>query len=609
MAGFPSPYNTPIGSKVYRPSLGCAIRILFDEALTQKPLPPPKTPEDIAAECKGGIKIQVDKLTSPTGQVQQATIQQPDLRATSGNNPIKDPLIVFPKRAEVGLNGFRQSATFNLTFDFRVFPCDVRLLRGSVVEIYLGAIPSQDFSAGMLGGTRNGSRVSKLTTTDMRDPFGHPNVNNLLIAGVVDRCLNTHSGSMSEVLLEGRDYSGALQETKMPFQVFDNLDLTRPINEVVAQVLGHHPLYGHIIVQVFTDDWPDGVRAPASDKTAARQLLRANGKSKPMHRPQGEPGGSISFWDTIVRFCLLVGAVPFFVGEILTIRPGRGLFQQDVAKFSPFEGHQRTIDGRTFYIREFYYGDSVEELKFERKVNGQVPGTVRCVGYDQGSVARGMARRIEATWPALDPVQAKAQKRRVTTGRNLAAASKVSASGHAAQEDIINIPIGDVKDFDELQRIAKDIYEEIGRGELGGSCSTRSLASFGGSNSQDPDLLHLRPGDAVRIRITPAQQAQIMPVTAELIKKEGTQEAALIKLLTDMTGNVEYAIAHAKAQGNLKAMGLDNYRVQNVHYSWDANSGVSINFDFQNFILVRSDVTPTDGETRADPERIAVQPC
>jgi hypothetical protein len=52
--------------------------------------------------------------------------------------------------------------------------------------------------------------------------------------------------------------------------------------------------------------------------------------------------------------------------------------------------------------------------------------------------------------------------------------------------------------------------------------------------------------------------------------------------------------------------GLQNvFRVGNVKYSWDLRSGIGVDFDFQNYIVARSDVEGGDIGSETDFSLIA----
>src|SRR5262249_36537646 len=116
-------------------------------------------------------------------------------------------------------------------------------------------------------------------------------------------------------------------------------------------------------------------------------------------------------------------------------------------------------------------------------------------------------------------------------------ATTLAPSGSATMEEVLRIPVPGVNSKDRLREIAKDLFEEIGRGEMGGSVSTRSLASFLVPNdpqdklagNKDPDLVKLRPGDAVELRVDSRQLSSTAPLVSsytDSIRRSFDEEVA-----------------------------------------------------------------------------------
>ncbi len=308
-----------------------------------------------------------------------------------------------------------------------------------------------------------------------------------------------------------------------------------------------------------------------------------------------------NFWDVISKYCAIVGAVPFFQGNLLFISPARNLYDQRRTETvprtrSPFRGPRKGVEGS---VRQFIYGYNVEQLQFERKYTGKRPTAVVVTSYNTSSTKRGAAKYIEARWPndvrtppggpAPRPLAKNIAKARQTT---------VNPSGETAQEDIVRYTYPGIADEARLLQLAQDIYEEIGRGEAGGSVSTRSLASFGGDNN-DADVLLLRPGDAVRIGVgttnKSGQTAALNEASSFLSPPSNDasiSDAALLKSLVSRGLDENLARAIVLSSRNYVKELQNTFRVSNVKYDWSNETGVQIAFDFQNYIRPRHEITP-----------------
>jgi hypothetical protein len=211
---------------------------------------------------------------------------------------------------------------------------------------------------------------------------------------------------------------------------------------------------------------------------------------------------------------------------------------------------------------------------------------VRCVSIN--SDERGQRKLVSAEWP---PEGSKARQLKSDT-------------------EIINIPVGSIKDASRLRAIAQSIYEEIGHGEVGGSCETQTLTSFGGSNA-DPDMLLLRPTDTVELVVDGRALSSRQPAVAELIEDQRRSfEAQVMDVATRLDPAPRFvARDNPNGPGQIfvnqpsdEAMNLGRalvatarsavvdairyFRVSNVRYDWN-DRGVRVAFDFQNYVVNR----------------------
>jgi len=243
---------------------------------------------------------------------------------------------------------------------------------------------------------------------------------------------------------------------------------------------------------------------------------------------------------------------------------------------SPFRNGTRSVDAATgatikpLKVRRLVYGRDIEELSFDRKFGGFAkPKVVRAIGGDDTAGKKGNDRVIMELYPAPDKTAARR--------------SRVSPSGKEAQEDFLDYPCPGIRDRARLQAIAQSIYEELGRGEVGGSVSTPNLASFGGDNTE-PDLLQLKPGDAVEIKVDAQVLRSVAPVVSTFIDHNRTDVEALITDIAKRIGSKDLARVLVSTSRNQVQELISFFRVSSVSYSWDCNRGASIDFDFQNYV-------------------------
>lgn len=559
----------------FYPSCVVNFKLKFDETLHLQPEVTPRSVEEMVADPPAGA----------------GSVQPQPLILRRGAENVSFVLGRLPKSGSVSLPGYRQAGQFDFVFDFRDLPIDPRTVRSAAVEIHQGAVSSDAFARGMRGVNPNGTRDSVLVT---RDAAGQPNEETLILVGIVDEWSVRHESSSSEISLRGRDMRGILLDTpltndpKIATQILASLDITKPINQLVEELLSYNPLFGDFSVVVNPAEWPNGVVPVIGDPSILprnRRGARGNNTGRVT-----SPGGSarMSFWDAIVKFCFLVGAIPYFQGTQLLIRPSRSIFDQAQAgnalNPAPFAGGRpRTRDAQTnqpidppLRFRRLVYGRDILSVSFDRKMGGMArPKVVRAVGVDTSSADRGQGRVIQGFWP---PRTAPPATRR----------SRVAPGASAAQEDGINVPVAGVRDPERLVEIARAIYEEIGRGELGGNCTTRNLASFGGTNA-DADLLRLKPGDGIEFLTDVRQLTPQSPLVSALTDHNRAGFEELVAQIKARIGDENLArVIAATSRGQIQEM-QRFFRVSSVTYTW-SETGVQIGFDFQNYVVSRSDV-------------------
>lgn len=572
---------------IFRPSVVVNAQIRFDESFNVNEDSSPDGSTISGAES-GAQKI----FGSPAVRPLIMSGSQDKLTQVGGR---------IPKSGSIELNGLRQAHTFDLTFDFKDFPIDSRLVRDMRVEIFIGVVQDAAFARGIVRSNSDGSRDSIIDTT-----LSSTNKTRLLMVGMLDEMSVKHTARGSTVHMTGRDIRSILIDAKADPRVFTDLKLNRPIDDVVLQIVSRLPYGSHINVYVQPQEWPNQqVPSPATVDGVTRVRLGADGKRNPMSTPPGE-GDKIGFWDLITRYCQLVGAVPHVVGKDIRIRPLRSVYQQiswDGTIPTPFRGGKpRVLDLGTktekINVRRFVYGKNLEEIAFSRKFRGQKTPVIEVVSIDTNSQQRGLAKMVIARWP--DNTR-KSPKRDKFVAR--ASKTSVAPSGGVAQTDVLRFSYPGIKSKDVLQEIARNLYEEIGRNELGGSASTKDFASFNTDNGDDPDLLALIPGDAVQFVVDRQVLSSRNPNASELTEQSRRSFSEAVAALAKRLGDQNLARVLVATSRNSVIELQDTFRARVCKYTLSEGGAVGIDFDFENYIEIRSDaVNPTIPPTTDKPQ-------
>lgn len=581
-----------IERQVYYPSAVVHLHLRFDESLTIVPeLPDPQSPLSLAE--------------APRMQSMGTKQTRLPLILEGQRDKLSHVLNILPRELSVELPGHRQAGKFNMTIDYRDFPIDPRLVRACGVEVYLGPVVADEFSSGMMtmpsklsdGRSQHTRRSVLRTFTDE----GAPVDDYLLMVGDVDVFNVEHTDKGSLVRMEGRDLRGLLLDSPIKPQVLTKLDTSQPIHKVVQQIISYHPLGERFAISIKESDWYaaglKSIPSPADKNNLTRVRAGAKGGKKGGSAKPAGDAQQLTFWQIITQYCFLCGAIPTFVGRELRIRPARSIYDQfkkqgyDPQWPTPFIGGKPRASttgeppGRKEWnVRRMLYGNNVGKLSFERKLHGRKVAVIECVGYDTSSDVRGPGKLVTVRWP--DVSFGKKGPKFKTKAAKQAAMSNVASSGKMTETDVVRFPVPGVKSVAQLKLVAQAIFEETARGEMGGACETHDLASFGG-DSQDPDLIRLRPGDGVEFFVDTRTLRDRSPLVAELVSHDRRGFDEQVAAVTAVTGDPNLArVIVASSRGTVNEIQRFFY-VNNVKFSFSADKGLSLAFDFQNYVEAR----------------------
>jgi hypothetical protein len=492
---------------------------------------------------------------------------------TGGQDAYSFRKVVIPISCDVEIPNIRSAGKFKIRMNYRDVPFDPRVFSAVAVTIRFGTVAASQ-------------SAQFATGTALLQP--DPNRFSGVMVGVADTAFVEHTDTGSFIELEGRDLRGILADSKAPAAVFSKLDLRKNIKDVVGQILDQHPFgsYFKSILRALARDFPNGLPSPYASGDATRVQLGADGKGSTAATSSEE----VSFWDLIVNYCYICGVVPYFTTtrdpnaeSRLVIQPLRTYYEQELAPSTPFDGGVARLseDGRIINVRELMYGRDIARLSFERKFQGSKGRGIRVVCLNTSSKQRGTQKLLEVTRPQGLIVPKNKAKLTGATKEQIPRiqAGQIGPIGDIGYTDVDTIYVYGVTSKKQLELVADAIYQEKGRGEMGGSCETSNLASFGGTNA-DPDLLYLRPGDAIRIGVMQSTVLGLSGTLADTTLSEAQLDA--IYQTRGFPAPVAAALAQSAKRGTPTAQPY--FRVGNVKYSWSNQSGMRISFDFQNYI-------------------------
>ncbi len=469
---------------------------------------------------------------------------------------------IIPRNATWDQKGLREGDTLSAEFRFLDCPLDPRIIRACAVRFYLGAWSPEQFSTNVQGGYVAAAGDNKRRPMPML-PVADPKTGNsfLRFDGWVDKwTVDWPDGGEPSVKVECRDNTSLLinQEASMLLV----LDMTKRLDEAVAQYLSHYPQMAGLTVEYL----PEGVRIPvlkdALSDTAHRPTLG------PQPSKSGGSDSRLMVWDYLTDVVGSVGHVIRVSGTRIIIQTARSYTTGKIVRRpeDPFQG--RTLPGgETLSYRRFLYGRNVLDMKVSRHFGRKAPFGVECRCYDSEN-----KKVLVARFP-------KDGKRTADT--------LVPGDGVPDHKWAV-IRVAGIRDVAVLEHVAQGYYEQVGRNEVEIEVKTKNLASFGGGNA-DPDLLDAKAGDTIEIltnreAVGGAPGGNSLTMLEQILTSQGRAEEFLKVLgLSD-----EAAAAVAKAYAN--AGFLTQFRIRTMSVKWDVDDAVEISATCVNYVEVRADI-------------------
>ena len=496
---------------------------------------------------------------------------------------------VTPTKVTIERNEVHDAGTCTVTFLYRDMPIDPRCVRSALITVTIGTVSQLDYNSGMLDQQTRFDKSLVSTVDSSLDAFSGLNPATQFV-GYIDRWHIKATDDGDEIEVECRDMSAILRDTDMIPKF--GIDLTQPIavgvqdyiNRYVSGGAGIKVIYGVPMAgAIFIPDLPAGPVPqdvpPATPVTeinldlikpgtspSLANALAITAKSRAGKRAVGRRESKMKAWDHIVLVAAKLALIPVMRGFTLYIIEPRTLFQN-------------VTNGRVMM-----YGANILSLEFNRKF-GRVKSPsieVRCsdplIGKERwarypvksGENKAGVFGELNG-----DPVKSRA--------------SDVSPGG-TPDETYMVYPVTGITDALTLERIAASIFEQVGRQEIEGSCETHDITSF--QSADEADLLNLQSGEPVQIKVLPTTEQQTKTgLTGATFQQLSEMSAATRQAYLQGHGfAVDTAKKIAKAQEIVPLN--DTFRVGHVNIEWSNDDGVSITFDFHNFIVIREQDKP-----------------
>jgi hypothetical protein len=373
----------------------------------------------------------------------------------------------------------------------------------------------------------------------MSDPLNafQPSADNAVFEGFADEDSIELNDSTRTVRLKGRDFTALLIDAKWPGKL---LPLNQPLDAVIGGLFTQLPTMGNIeidnrtgllVLPTLAEFYPDYA------KLAALRSAKRHEK----------------YWDVIQDLCTRCGVIGYFEQGVFVLTKPRTLYDASKAI-------------------QFIYGKNIKSLEMTRKFGRQKGFNLEVRSINGKEVILAEIPKESKNLPeggdyVYIPVQ---------TPQGV----MVNKANPASRAPTLSFVVANVNSKSHLIEVGEKIYEEIGRQQIEGKIKTYDMdapalsvdpenAASGESNCFD--LLKMRNATPIKIQIN---SDDLLAISAE------KSVPRRIAYLTHRGYSKDVAVLFADTLGKFPTP----FYTKAVMYTLDAQSGLTIEIDFINFI-------------------------
>ena len=533
------------------------------------------TPQQVPAtpSAPGGYVVSFAGGTVPSGGAgggpQSVDSSQDGLTYTIG--------AVIPRSFKLGINGFKEPDTMSCELRYVDVPFDPMCFRSIGLELYVGTMTQDDYTAGVGGATR----TTTVGTTQLSEPLnvipdgftgpqGEPRTN-LRFQGFVDEWETAFTDEgLAVVRLKCSDNTRLFIDQPMPPGL--RCSTTLPLDQAIAQLLANFPQFAGLTVSYL----------PAQATSPVIGTAFADGAQMPdgLQASNGGASQTLSVWDYLVELCTAIGHNVRVEGTNLIIQRIRAALGRNFPPRigDPFVG--RTWGGSLHQLRTFIWGRNCKTVTNRRKYSRTA---VNCEVRSYNPLTKTTMLARFPPFANSQGVGGQASGPNASTNRLIH-----TLPGDGRQETKYTVfPVPGVTDQATLQNVAQAYYEGLNRGELGKVIHTRDLASFAG-DATDPDILDLFAGDHIEF-LTERFDDSNDTVDTDLGQLENALLQANLGYDLLMTAGFDAGFA-AKYCATYAAVGFQTtFAVKRMDVSGDHEAGIDITIEGANCVEARVD--------------------
>lgn len=548
-------------------------------------LPPPELQRELARLDAERAKIQRKAYGGDKTQKPESLEKKPPDHRTLD-------LDLMPDECNISRANLKDASTFDVIMKWRDVPIDPRVVRSALLIGVIGAVSADDWAAGIQGQARR--EDGSLRSVINREPGQELRfTSSSRIVGFVDEWSAKFSDDGDTIQLTGRDCSSLMRDQQLETE--HGIDLELPIALGVTELLNRFPMTrGMKVVYGLPRDPNDPLNqiseeplgpVPANSSEKNGPIPGGNGRTengKPRKPPRAKKSDDReSVWDHITKVLQRLALVPVMRGFTLYLFEPRTLFQDPSRR------------------RKMVWGKNLKGLSFSRRLGG-----VKCQTIEVRSPNPAIGRTLWARYPVFAGQPASGLLGQGGSPQPSKTRQVVVGPTGAVEEQILVQYVRGVSDLKQLENVAHNVFEEIGRQEIEGAFETDDVDSFG--SLVEADLLDLQPGDPMEILVAKANRleesnadpgiaginpfASDVPVNSisnELQRLTNLSVAQRKEYLKELGFSDAAAQRLAEVQENARLTTVFRIGHVNIHYT--ADDGIEIDADFHNYIYVRED--------------------
>lgn len=365
-------------------------------------------------------------------------------------------LELLPQTANVRLNNYKEADEFDISFDYRIFPFDPRVIRAIQVSIHIENMGSLVDNSG------------KPIRLKPRAPETGPDHNTVLM-GFVDTEEIDLDEDTKTIKLSGRDFTSLYVDIKWTGKA---LSLAKPVDQVLKEMVSPLKTTGDIIIENRT-----GAALPILSK---------------VYSDLGEMSGTRNanknetYWDVIQDIANKAALIIFIELDKLVITSPRVLTNPKEAV-------------------NFFYGHNIKSLSFERKIGRMKGFNVRVrsiIGKDVKVIdIPRQAKNLDIKGKDIEVVRQNKKGAKVE-------------DKEVEKAPFMSFSLSGITDENALIASGERIFEELSRQQIEGRFRTYEMQSFDNYRNII-DLTKIRNGAAVAIEVSPMDMKEMTRVSTK----------------------------------------------------------------------------------------------